>query len=158
MLCRCVFGYIPLEHPYFGQMFQADHLTGDVMNTCGVATVLCSLAGVCSPLLLGVAYIPVADDSAARGGLEQLGGTAPHGACCFWGEALGLPSPTWVRNPQKATRWLRLRRLPVLLANEILQILFVCGFENANEVLKAARRLKYVFLAAVPPSFECGTL
>lgn len=30
-------------------------------------------------------------------------------------------------------------------------------FENANEVLKAAQRLKYVFLAAVPPSFECGT-
>lgn len=32
----------------------------------------------------------------------------------------------------------------------------MCGFENANEVLKAAQRLKYVFLAAVPPSFECG--
>lgn len=33
----------------------------------------------------------------------------------------------------------------------------MCGVENANEVLKAAQRLKYVFLAAVPPSFECGT-
>lgn len=30
-------------------------------------------------------------------------------------------------------------------------------FENANEVLKAAQRLKSVFLAAVPASFGCGT-
>lgn len=44
------------------------------------------------------------------------------------------------------------------LVTEILWVLFVCvRFENANEVLKAAQRLKYVFLAAVPPSFGCGT-
>lgn len=30
------------------------------------------------------------------------------------------------------------------------------GLENANDLLKAARRLKYVFLAAVPPSFDGG--
>lgn len=37
-----------------------------------------------------------------------------------------------------------------LLVNEIP------GLKNANDLLKAARRLKYVFLAAVPPSFDGG--
>lgn len=61
----------------------------------------------------------MAEDSTARGGLEQLGGTVPNGARCFWGEALGLPSPTRVCNRKKATRWLCLCRLPVVLVNEI---------------------------------------
>lgn len=62
----------------------------------------------------------MADDSVARGGLEQLGGPAPNGARCFWGEDLRLPSPTQVCNPKKPMRWLCLRRLLVLLVNEIL--------------------------------------
>lgn len=50
MLCRCVFGYIPIEYPCFDQMFQAEHLTGSGMNMCGMVTVLCSLGGICNPL------------------------------------------------------------------------------------------------------------
>lgn len=48
MLCHCVFGYIPIEYPCFDQMFQADCLTGNVMNMHSVATVLCSIGGICN--------------------------------------------------------------------------------------------------------------
>jgi len=50
MLCRCVYGSVPVEYPCLDQMLQAYRLTGDVMNMHGVATVLCSLDGICNPL------------------------------------------------------------------------------------------------------------
>ena len=72
------------------------------------------------PPLLGLAHIPVAEDSVAHGGWERLEGAAARGPHCCWGEALGLPSPTRVRNSKEARRRLCLRRLLVELVNEIL--------------------------------------
>lgn len=117
MLCRCVFGYVPIEYPCFDQTFQADRLTGDVMNMHGVATVLCSLDGICHPLYrdLHTSWWQM-----IRRGPRWLGGAVPNGDRCFWAEALGLPSPTRACNPKAATWRLCLCRLPVLLVNEIL--------------------------------------
>lgn len=127
----------PLNIHVSGRMFQADRVAGAVTNVHGELAVLCSPAGIWNLVFLGAAGVLVA--SVTHGGLEGvLLGTAHSSS--------GLES---LRGAAAA--------LPPLLSVRFCGFCSCARFENANEALKAAQRLKYVFLAAVLASFGCGT-
>lgn len=111
------------------------------MDMHGVLAGLCSLPGICNLVFLGAAGVLVA--GVTRGGVEEvlLGTGCPCALSSSGLESLGGAAAA----------------LPPHLSVRFCRFCSCARFENANEVLEAAQRLKYVFLAAVPPSFGCGT-